>query len=189
MTRALRAILALALISLGLVLTVGAPAFACTCKQGELSQQVKRADAVFIGTVDSVAVEGNDHTYSITASRAYLGSPERSTQVVSLGGSKACSLGALEEGTTYVFFANGDAAPYTADSCGGTSAANPSRISKVEKILGEGTSVDPPPPPVATLTKVEESAPPGFARLAAPGAASVIIGLLGLFVVRRLARR
>jgi hypothetical protein len=175
---------------LGLVFAAGAPASAaCDCKQGDLAQQVERADVIFIGTIDQVDVQGNDHTYDITASRAYQGSPERSTQVVSAGGRNACGLGELGVGTTYVFFATGTAAPFAADSCGGTTVANPTKVEKIEKLLGEGTSVEPPPPPAAVLTKVEESPPPGFARAAAPGAAAVLIGLLGLVVVRRLSRR
>lgn len=190
MTRTARLAAALLLACLGLVVTVSAPASAeCTCKQGQLAQQAKKADVVFIGTVDSVATEGQDHTYSITASRAYQGEPERSTMVESAGGRNACGLGDLGVGTTYVFFATGTAAPYQADSCGGTSVANPTKVEKIEKLLGEGTSVEPPPPPQAAFTKVEDSAPPGLARLAAPGAAAVIIGLLGLVLVRRLSRR
>jgi hypothetical protein len=190
MFRAVRIAAAMLLACLGLVLTTTAPASAaCTCKQGELGQQVKRADVVFIGTIDQVETQGDDHTYDITASRAYRGSPERSTQVVSVGGRNACGLGALEVGATYVFLATGTEAPYAADSCGGTSVANPAKVDKIEKLLGEGTSVEPPPPPTAVLTKVEDSAPPRFARAAAPGAAAVLLGLLGLVVVRRLARR
>lgn len=190
MSRALRLAAAMLLACLGLVLTASAPASAdCTCKQGELEQQVDRADVVFIGTINEVGTEGNTTTYDITASRAYLGSPERSTQVVSVGGRNACGLGELAVGTTYVFLATGTGAPYDADSCGGTSVANPTKVEKIEKILGEGTSVEPPPPPKAVRTKVEESAPAGFARMAAPGVAVALIGLLGLVVVRRLARR
>ncbi len=190
MFRAVRLAAAMLLACLGLVVTATAPASAaCTCKQGELEQQVDRADVVFIGTIDEVGTAGETTTYDITASRAYLGSPERSTQVVSVGGRNACGLGELGVGTTYLFLATGDAAPYDADSCGGTGVANPTKVEKIEKILGEGTSVDPPPPPQAVLTKVEDSAPAGFARTAAPGAAAVLIGLLGLVVVRRLARR
>jgi len=192
MFRAVRICAALLLACLGLVLTTTAPASAeCTCKQGTLEQQVERADAIFIGSVDEVGEEGTTFTYDITASRAYEGDPERSTQVVSVGGRNACGLGALDVDPTvaYVFFATGTAAPYDADSCGGTTVSNPTKIGKIEAILGSGTAVEPPPPPEAVLTRVEESAPAGLARSAAPGAAVALIGLLGLVVVRRLARR
>ena len=190
MFRALHVAAAMLLACLGLVLTVSAPASAdCTCKQGQLEQQVERADVVFIGTVDNVETAGNDQTYDITASRAYHGMPERSTQVFSAGGKKACGLGKLGVGTAYVFFATGTGAPYDADSCGGTSVANPTKVQKIEKLLGEGTPVEPPPPPTAKLTRVEDSPPAGLARTAAPGAAAALIGLLGLVVVRRMSRR
>lgn len=190
MIRAARVAAALVLVGLGLVLTVAGPASAeCSCKQLELRQQVNRADVIFLGTVDTDEVAGNDHTYTVTASRAYQGEPERSTQVFSAGGRNACGLGELEVGSTYLFFATGTGAPYDADSCGGTGVANPRRVDRIEELLGEGTSVDPPPPPEAVLTRVEDAAPPGFARMAAPGAAAAIIGLLGLVVVRRVSRR
>jgi len=190
MFRAVRLAAAMLLLCLGLVFTTGAPASAaCTCKQGELGQQVKRADAIFIGTIDKVEAQGDGFAYDITASRAYQGTPERSTRVESVGGRNACGLGELGVGDTYVFFATGTEAPYAADSCGGTSVANPTKVQKIEKLLGEGTSVEPPPPPEAVLTKVEDSPPLRFARMAAPGAAAALIGLLGLMVVRRLARR
>lgn len=190
MFRVVRICAAMLLACLGLVLTTTAPASAdCTCKQGTLEQQVARADVVFIGTIDEVGEAGTTFTYDITASRAYQGTPERSTQVVSVGDRNACGLGELEVGQTYVFLATGGQAPYDADSCGGTAVSNPTKVGKIEDILGSGTSVEPPPPPQAVRTLVEESAPAGFARSAAPGAAAALIGLLGLVVVRRLARR
>ena len=190
MIRAARLAAALLFACLGLVATAAAPATAadCTCKQGTLERQVARADAVFIGTVDNVEVADDDHTYDVTATRTYKGTPERSTQVFSAGGKNACGLGELRAGTNYVFLATGTAAPFEADSCSGTTVRNDTKVTKIEKILGEGTPVEPPPPPEAVFTKVEGSAPPGFARMAAPGAAAAIIGLLGLVVVRRLGR-
>ena len=166
MIRAVRLAAALLVACLGLVVTVQAPASAadCTCRQsGKLEQQVERADAVFIGTVDNVEVAGGDHTYDVTASRAYQGSPERSTQVFSAGGKNACGLGELAVGTSYLFLATGTEAPFEADSCGGTSVANPTKVAKVERLLGEGTSVEPPPPPTAERTLVEDSPPAGLA--------------------------
>ena len=191
MIRAARLAAALLFACLGLVATAAAPATAadCTCKQGTLERQVARADAVFIGTVDNVEVADDDHTYDVTATRTYKGAPERSTQVFSAGGKNACGLGELRTGTNYVFLATGTAAPFEADSCSGTTVRNDTKVTKIEKILGEGTSVEPPPPPTAVLTKLEDSPPAGFARTAAPGAAVALIGLLGLAVVRRLGRR
>jgi hypothetical protein len=189
MFRAVRLAAALLLVCLGLVFTVSVPASAdCTCKQPQLDRQVAKADLVFIGTVDRVEAQGNGFLYEITASRAYQGTPDRETQVLSAGGRDACGLGELAVGTSYVFFATGTETPYAADACGGTSVANPTKVDKVEALLGEGTAVEPPPPPTAQLTQVEDAAPAGFARAAAPGAAAVLIGLLGLLVVRRLAR-
>lgn len=193
MIRAARLAAALLFACLGLVATVAAPATAadCTCRQGTLERQVARADAIFIGTVLNVETAGNDHTYDIEATRAYKGTPERETQVFSAGGSKNCGLGELQTDTEYIFLATGDAAPYEADSCGGTATWSQGKVEKLEKVpeLSAGyTAIEPPPPPKAVLTKVEDSPPAGFARTAAPGAAAAIIGLLGLVVVRRLAR-
>lgn len=187
MARTLRAALALVVACLGLVVVLDAPAFACTCKPTTWKQQVEQADVVFVATVDSVRAADGRRTYELTATRAYQGEVERSTEVSSP--TSTCGLGRLDVDRDYLFLARGDAAPYTANLCGGTRAANPTRISKAEAVLGEGRSIEPPPPPKAELTKVEDSPPLGFARLAAPGGAAVLLALLGLFVVRRLSRR
>lgn len=194
MIRAARLAAALLVACLGVVVNVASPAAAadCTCRQGTLERQVARADVIFIGTLQDVEKAGDDWTYDVEATRAYKGDPERSTQVFSAGGPNRCGLGELESGTDYIFLATGAAAPYEADSCGGTAAWSQSKVDKLEKVpeLSAGyTAIEPPPPPKAVRTLVEDSPPAGFARTAAPGAAAAIIGLLGLVVVRRLARR
>lgn len=187
MVRALRAVLALVVVCLGLVVVVDAPAFACSCKPISWKQQVSQADVVFVARVDSVRAGSSRSTYGLTATRAYQGQVERSTEVDSPANS--CGLGELTIDKEYLFLAKGQEVPYSANVCGGTGAANPARIGKIEEVLGEGRSIEPPPPPKAELTRVEDSPPPGFARLAAPGGAAVLLALLGLFVVRRLSRR
>lgn len=187
MVRTLRAALTLVVVCLGLVVVVDAPAFACSCKPISWKQQVEQADVIFVATVDSVRDTGPRDTYGLTATRTYQGDVERYTEVSSP--SNSCGLGQLDIDKDYLFLARGEEMPYSANVCGGTSAANPNRIGKIEEVLGEGRSIDPPPPPKAELTRVEDSSPLGFARLAAPGGAAVLLALLGLFVVRRVSRR
>lgn len=194
MIRAVRLAAALLFACLGLVATTAASAAAadCTCRQPTLERQVARADVIFIGTVENVEKAGTDWTYDVEATRAYKGEPERSTQVFSAGGAGRCGLGELAVGTDYVFLATGSDAPYEADSCGGTAEWTQGRVDKLEKVpeLAAGyTAIEPPAPPEAVRTLVEDEPPAGFARAAAPGAAAAIIGLLGLIVVRRLGRR
>jgi hypothetical protein len=188
--RVLRALLACVFVAGGLVLTVQAPsAAACTCQPADAERQTSRADAVFIGTVDGVTRVGEQLEIAVTATRSYKGTVERSTTVTTARQTTACGIGEPETGTDYLFIVRGTAPPYAANSCDGTGQLNADRVAQVEDLLGTGVAVQPPPPPTATRTLVEDSPPASLARLAAPGGALIIIGLLGLVVVGRLGRR
>jgi hypothetical protein len=64
-------------------------------------------------------------------------------------------------------------------------------VKKVERVLGDGhTPTTPEPAPEkAVFTLVDDAEPPALSRIAAPGVALVLAGLLGFFVVRRLGAR
>lgn len=181
---AIAALLAMA----GLVLAAAAPAVACKCEVVDVERQATRADVVFVAEVGGVTESERKFEYALTATHAYKGTTERETAITTNQETAACGLGELKTGTDYIFLATGDTAPYAAGSCGGSGPANAKRLSEIETVLGEGNDIAAPPPPAPAMTKVEKSAPAPVARLAAPGAALVLVGLLGMFVVGRLAR-
>ncbi len=196
MTRWIRSLIAMALVVLGLSVVGGAaPAFACSCARATIQKSADASNVVFRGTLVAITPPAGDTsstamtTYAIQARTAYKGAVDYNTEIQSEVSGASCGLEGMEEGTEYVFFATGTAAPYHASLCGGTEPVTPERLTKIEQVLGEGTAIEVPPLPAPTRTKIEESPPASFSRMAAPGAAVVVLGLLGLLLVGRLSRR
>jgi hypothetical protein len=187
-----RQALVVLLLALSGVFVTQPPAHACTCTQQTFSDQTAAADVVFTGVVDSIsAPSGGTITYSVTADRVFKGGlGGEVVAVTSPAQAAACGLGELPSDRPYVFLVNRSGTSYTAESCGGTAPVSTDMNERVGRLLGQGDPVQvATPPESATYTKVEESPPTPLERLAAPGAALVIIGLLGLMVVRRLGNR
>ena len=181
-------LLALLLLACGGVVATSAPALACPQSSPSLDQQTKRADAVFTGTVSDRTVEGPAVHYTVDVSQIYKGNVDEQEMVATQKAARACGLPDLQQGTDYVFFATDDGGDLAIASDGGTAPATDARVARVERLLGSGHTPTPPEPIQATFTLVAGE-PTSLARLAAPGVALVIVGLLGLLLVASLGRR
>jgi hypothetical protein len=170
---------------------------ACSCSARSVQESAQRADAVFSGRLadQSTGRTGaggrKETTYEVDAETLYKGDISASqVEVVSPSGS--CTLGALKTDRRYVFFVKDDGSSLTTNRCSGTAQADAALTRKVEKALGAGAAVggqEQPPAEKAVFTKVADAEPDSLSRIAAPGAALVIVGLLGLLLVGRLSRR
>ena len=169
------------------------PAHACSCVSGGTQSHTKQASDVFTGTVSDVSRQRSGRpvtTYTVAVERVYKGEVRTATvEVSSTGSSHSCALTDLKVDRSYLFFARADGSALSANSCGGTAPASAAQVTRVERLLGDGRPATPPQVPKAEFTRVANAQPESLSRLAAPGVALVLAGLLGLFVVRRLNAR
>ena len=179
----------------------GSAAAPCTCtaagagnSTGMVQDHVMEASAVFTGTVEEITAPGGtaengfSRTSTVRVERVYKGEmiTTETVDVVTTRAFGNCNR-ELAQDETYVFFVESDEG-FTATACGGTTIASTQLITQVERLLGEGREPVPPEPPTATFSPVSADDPTSLTRVAAPGLALVLVGLLGLVVVRRLAR-
>lgn len=192
-----RTLLAAVFLAFSAVVLAQGPAHACTCVHTTVKQDVARADAVFSGVVvdasnGTIGRRGRDATVlEIEADTVYKGDLIR-RQVKVTSRDASCGLGDLVTGKRYLFFAGESGSILVADRCGGTARARDGLTAKVQDLLGTGTVLTPPAdrdPVVVDFTRLAGAEPESLTRIAAPGAALVLLGLLGLFVVRRATAR
>jgi hypothetical protein len=180
----------------GAVLTVtagsAAAAPAAPCAQRSLNKEIKRADVVFRGIVDKArAVHGTGdqrtRTYKVTADRVYQSTLVTDRVRVTVEVGATCAPTDLVEGKRYIFFVTEEGSRLVSTSA--TARASRTLTDQVVAKLGDGEQPHQTPPVQAEFTRVANATPPRLSRLLAPGAALLIVSLLGLLVVGRLGRR
>lgn len=174
------------------------PAHACRCVDASVKQQADRADAVFSGVLVDTSrgtIGRNDRRatlYDVAADTVFKGTLAQSEVEVASERDSSCGLGTLPADRRYLFFVQERSGGYVTDLCSGTARAGAQLTTQVENVLGAGTDLTPREEPervTVEFTRVADAEPETLTRLAAPGAALVLLGLLGLFVVRRASRR
>jgi hypothetical protein len=162
------------------------------CKQHTLNQETKKANVVFRGAVDKVGHahgKGTQRTrvYRVTADRVYQGSLVTDKVRVTAEVGVKCPPPKLSENKRYIFFVIEDGSRLVSTSA--TARATHHLTDKVVAKLGNGAQPHSTPPAKPAFSKVANAAPPRLSRLLAPGAAVVVLSLLGLVVIGRLGRR
>lgn len=193
-----------ALLAALVVLGAGVPAHAAkpqktapACPPVTVRDSSKAAMAVFSGVVTDVqrsarpdGLPGAIYTQTITIDLVYQGNVTTETVSVQTDRNRGvCSLGALTKDAEYMFFVTGTGQPWLASGTSGTRLSNETVVARVVRLLGEGKPAIEPAPETAVFTPVDTTEPQSLSRSAAPGAALVLVGLLGLVVVRGVSRR
>ncbi|WGL52648.1 hypothetical protein P5P86_02210 [Nocardioides sp. BP30] len=169
----------------GLVV-MGSPApsyAAATCTPVAPAAAAQQADAVFTGVLAGAGqtdtkVKPKRFTYPVRVQTSLKGSATGQVNVITRGG--GCGIGALQPGTTYLFFVTAHGHSWLAPGTLGTTSQNVAAASQqVVAALA---------PPTVTFDHPQVGAPASLRRIAAPGVALVLIGLLGLLFVRRTPR-
>ena len=157
--------------ALSLVILVPSAAFACSCVQLSVAEQVERADLVVKGSIEArdegppkvISSSADPVTYTVAVDEVLKGASGPVAKVESAAQSASCGL-EVQVGRSYVIFAEVahaahavDDGVYEASLCGGTSGARPGFVSQVAAITGAATGPDdsilPPTggPPVAAM--------------------------------------
>jgi hypothetical protein len=176
----------------GAVVLAGPAQAAPPCPRTTLGQDIDHADVVFRGEVTKVSpvqTSGQRATrpYEVTADRVYKSSLVTDQVVVTARVGTKCALPKLQKGTRYIFFVTAHRSRLLAIS--GTAEATPRLTRQVVHRLGSGAQPEVQPPAAAQFTLVSGASPPALSRLLAPGAALLIVSLLGLVVLGLRNRR
>src|SRR5262245_14971731 len=162
------------------------------CAPSTLKKDIKKADVVFRGVVTNakpVRGKGDQRhrDYRVQVDRVYKSSLVTEKVTVTADVGTRCDIPVLKEDRRYLFFATEDGARLMATNA--TAPATDKLTRKVVAKLGDGVVPRPAPPATAEFSQVADASPPALSRVIAPGAALLIVSLLGLLVLGRVGRR
>ncbi|UMG91042.1 hypothetical protein [Nocardioides sp. TF02-7] len=185
--------LAVLLSCLGVGTAGATPTADCDCTTSGIEEQARWADVVFTGELLASVADGDVVQHSFRVVEVYDGAAAASTDVTTRG-APDCATPLLEEGGTYVVFAQGARDGLTTTGCSGTCAATDAYVDRVRAALGDGTSpVDDAEADGGTdgVTGPGADGPAGgededeLLAVVAGAAAVLIVGAIGVGVWRR----
>jgi hypothetical protein len=189
----MRRLLVALLIALSGVVFTQTPAHACKCAPANTGQHIKKATTVLLGTITAMSKQGNVQTYEVRVEKVFKGVATPRVTLRTASQSATCGLSGLATDRRYVIFGTRQGDVFQVNSCGGTAPVSTTLMKSVRGVLGFGREPQPvsapdPEPLKPSLTRVNDTEPEKFRRLAAPGGALVIVGLLGLLLLGRVTR-
>ena len=135
-----------------------------------------------------------EHTVTVVSPFRTTLQPGNRVLVLTQPSSEPLGIGKLEKDATYVFFVSGEQGMdhLVAERCGGTTkvgALSRAQEERLDEALSEQTTEETTPDYSLSAPDDGARSNPSLGRLAAPGAALALIGVLGLLLLARIGSR